>query len=136
MLEIITKQYAVQLVKAGVISEENETTVVQRIVPTKSTGEPVPFSVGDFERIMLTGAVVVAADMHQLVWLKGLQIGQQIHLPCPFNGFGWNEWHFTAYLSDRWAAANSARSTSPERASTAFQISSCCLLCSQLAYLL
>ena len=55
-----------------------------------------------------------------------------IHLPCPFYGFGWNEWHIAAYLSALCAAANSARSTSPERASTAFQISSCCLPCSQL----
>ena len=39
-------------------------------------------------------------------------------------------------VSVLWDAANSARSTSPARASTAFQISSCCLLCSQLAYLL
>ena len=32
--------------------------------------------IGDFQGIMLTGAVVVAADMHQLMGFAGFQISQ------------------------------------------------------------
>ena len=67
--------------------------IVQRIVAAEATGEPVPFSVGDFQGIMLAGAVVVAADVYQLVGFTGFQIGQQVHLPRFFDGFRWDEWH-------------------------------------------
>lgn len=70
--------------------------IVQRIVAAKATGEPVPFPVGDFQGIMLTGTVVVAADMHQFIGFTGFQISQQVHLPCFFDGFRWNKRHRTS----------------------------------------
>lgn len=33
------------------------------------------------------GAVDVAGHMDQLLGFAGLQVGEQIHLPCPFDGF-------------------------------------------------
>lgn len=33
------------------------------------------------------GAVDVTGDMNQLLGFAGLQVGEQIHLPCPFDGF-------------------------------------------------
>ena len=33
------------------------------------------------------GAVDVAGHMDQLLGFTGLQVGEQVHLPCPFDGF-------------------------------------------------
>ena len=42
---------------------------------------------------MLTGAVVIAADMHQLIRFAGFHVGQKIHLPCLFYHFRWDKGH-------------------------------------------
>ena len=94
--------------------------IVQRIVAAEATGEPVPFSVGDFQGIMLAGAVVVAADVYQLVGFTGFQIGQQVHLPRFFDGFRWDEWHCVSPCI--LLGKKTARTTSLAWASTAFQI--------------
>ena len=36
---------------------------------------------------MFLGAVDVARHMDQLLGFAGLQVGEQVHLPCPFDGF-------------------------------------------------
>lgn len=33
------------------------------------------------------GTVDVAGHMDQLLGFAGLQVGEQVHLPCPFDGF-------------------------------------------------
>ena len=49
--------------------------IVQGRAPSDATGKPVPFSVGDFEAVMLTGTVGASPEMHQLLWLIGLEVG-------------------------------------------------------------
>ena len=36
---------------------------------------------------MSLGTVDIAGHMDQLLGLAGLQVGEQVHLPCPFDGF-------------------------------------------------
>lgn len=50
-------------------------------------GKPVPFSVADFQRVMLAGAVGVARQMHQILRVAELQVRQQIHLLRRLQGF-------------------------------------------------
>ena len=36
---------------------------------------------------MSLGTVDIAGHMDQLLGFTGLQVGEQVHLPCPFDGF-------------------------------------------------
>ena len=38
--------------------------IVQRRIAADPTGTPAPFAVGDFQTVMLTGAVGAAPEMH------------------------------------------------------------------------
>ena len=61
--------------------------VVQRTVTADPTGKPAPFAVGNPQAVMGFSAVDVAGHMDQLLGFTGLQVGEQVHLPCPFDGF-------------------------------------------------
>lgn len=43
--------------------------IVQHRIAADPTGKPAPLAVGDFQAVVLTGAVGAAAEMHQLLWL-------------------------------------------------------------------
>ena len=49
--------------------------IIQGGAPADATGEPVPFAVGDFEAVMLTGTVGASPKMHQLLRLIGFEVG-------------------------------------------------------------
>ena len=61
--------------------------IVQRTVTADPTGKPAPFAVGNPQSVMGFGAVDIAGHMGQLLGFAGLQVGEQVHLPCPFDGF-------------------------------------------------
>ena len=46
----------------------------------------MPFPIGDFQAVMLPGAIGAAGDMDQLAGLIGLQIAQKVNLPGGLNG--------------------------------------------------
>ncbi len=58
----------------------NLNQIVQRALAADAAREPVPLSVGDFEAVMLSGAVSIPAELHQLLRLIVLKPGEQIHL--------------------------------------------------------
>ena len=49
--------------------------IVQGRASPDATGKPVPFAVGDFEAVMLTGTVGAAAEVYQLLRLIGFEVG-------------------------------------------------------------
>lgn len=53
----------------------------------------MPFSVADFQRVVLAGAVGVARQMHQILRVAKLQVGQQVHLLRRLQGFFCNVGH-------------------------------------------
>lgn len=57
--------------------------IVQRRIAADPTGKPAPFSVGNLQAVMLSGAVGVTAEMNKLLRLIIFKIGQQVH----FTGF-------------------------------------------------
>ena len=61
--------------------------VVQRAVPSEPLRKPAPFPIGNAQAVMFLGAVDVARHMDQLLGFAGLQVGEQVYLPCPFDGF-------------------------------------------------
>ncbi|MCI8528912.1 MAG: hypothetical protein HFH82_07150 [Lachnospiraceae bacterium] len=54
--------------------------IVQSRLSADPTGEPIPFAVADFQAVMLTGAVGIAADVYQLMGVEPLEVGQQVKL--------------------------------------------------------
>ena len=60
--------------------------IIQRIPSADASGEPMPFPIGDFQTVMLPGAIGAAGDMDQLAGLIGLQIAQKVNLPGGLNG--------------------------------------------------
>ena len=50
--------------------------IIQCRPAANPTGKPAPLPVGNFQAVVLTGAVGAAAKMHQLLRLIGLEIGQ------------------------------------------------------------
>ena len=74
--------------------------IVQRRVAADSTGKPAPFSVGDFQAVVLTGAVSAAPEMHQLLRFISPQIGQQIHLTSLRHDLRRDIWHMFHLRSD------------------------------------
>lgn len=67
--------------------------IVQRRIAADPTGKPAPLAIGDFQTVMLTGAVGVAPETHQLLRLISPQIGQQIHLTDLRYHLQWDIWH-------------------------------------------
>ena len=67
--------------------------IVQRRIAADPTGKPAPLAVGDFQAVVLTGAVGAAAEMHQLLRLISPQLGQQIHLTSLRHHLRWDIWH-------------------------------------------
>ena len=61
--------------------------IVQRAVTAGPARKPAPFAVGNPQAVMGPGAVDVTGHMDQLLGFAGLQVGEQVHLPCPFDGF-------------------------------------------------
>ena len=74
--------------------------IVQRRIAADPTGKPAPLAVGDFQAVVLTGAVGAAAEMHQLLRLISPQIGQQIHLTSLRHHLRWDIWHMFHLRSD------------------------------------
>ena len=60
--------------------------IVQHRIAADPTGKPAPFAIGDFQAVVLTGAIGAAGDMDQLAGLIGLQIAQKVNLPGGLNG--------------------------------------------------
>ena len=56
--------------------------IVQGRLAADPTGKPIPFPVADFQAVMLTGAVGVAADVYQFMGVEPLEVGQQVKLLC------------------------------------------------------
>ena len=54
--------------------------IVQGCLAADAAGKPIPFAVADFQAVMLTGAVGVAADVYQLMGVVPLEVGQQVKL--------------------------------------------------------
>ena len=48
--------------------------IVQHRIAADSTGKPAPFAIGDFQAVVLTGAVSAAPETHQLLRLISPQI--------------------------------------------------------------
>ena len=78
--------------------------VVQGRPPADATGKPIPFSVADFQTVMLTGALGVATDADKLVGIIPLEIGQQIKLFGLGDLFRRNVAH---YRPSRWPGGQS-----------------------------
>ena len=74
--------------------------IVQRRIAADSTGKPAPFAVGDFQTVVLTGAVGAAPEMHQLLRFISPQIGQQVHLARPRHHLRRDIWHMFHLRSD------------------------------------
>ena len=74
--------------------------IVQHRIAADPTGKPAPFAVGDFFSVMLTGAVGVAPETHQLLRLVSPQIGQQVHLTSLRHHLRWDIWHKFHLRSD------------------------------------
>ena len=56
--------------------------IIQSAASSDPLAPPVPFAIGNLQAVMGAGAVCIATEMHQLIWLIPAQISQQIHLPC------------------------------------------------------
>ena len=54
--------------------------IVKGCLAANLSGEPVPFPVADFERIVFFGAVGIAGYLYQLVRLIDLEVCQQVQL--------------------------------------------------------
>lgn len=74
--------------------------IVQRRIAADPTGKPAPLAVGDFQAVVLTGAVGAAAEMHQLLRLISPQIGQQIYLTGSRHHLWRDIWHMFHLRSD------------------------------------
>ena len=74
--------------------------IVQHRIAADPTGKPAPFAIGDFQAVVLTGAVGAAAEMHQLLRLISPQIGQQIHLTGSRHHLWRDIWHMFHLRSD------------------------------------
>ena len=74
--------------------------IVQHRIAADPTGKPAPFAIGDFQAVVLTGAVGAAAEMHQLLRLVSPQIGQQVHLTGPHYYLRRDIWHMFHLRSD------------------------------------
>ena len=74
--------------------------IVQHRIAADPTGKPAPFAIGDFQAVVLTGAVGAAPEMHQLLRFASPQIGQQIHLSSPRHHLRWDIWHMFHLRSD------------------------------------
>ena len=67
--------------------------IIQRGSPANAPGKPIPLAVGDFQAVMLAGAVGAAAEMYQLLRLVAAKIGVQVHLFCPGYHICRDIWH-------------------------------------------
>ena len=74
--------------------------IVQHRIAADPTGKPAPFAIGDFQAVVLTGAVGAAPEMHQLLRLIIPQIGQQIHLTGLCHHLRRDIWHMFHLHSD------------------------------------
>lgn len=74
--------------------------IVQHRIAADPTRKPAPFAVGDFQTIVLTGAVSAAPETHQLLRLISPQIGQQVHLTSLRHHLRWDIWHIFHLRSD------------------------------------
>ena len=54
--------------------------IVKGCFAANLSGEPVPFPVADFQRIMLFGAIGIAGHFYELVRLINSKVGQQVQL--------------------------------------------------------
>ena len=57
--------------------------VIKRGAPSDSSAVPMPFTVGDFEAVVGTGAVFMRPALDQLIWLVCAQVGEKVPLLCP-----------------------------------------------------
>ena len=69
--------------------------IVQSRLADDPAGEPIPFTVADFQAVMLTGAVGVTADVYQFIWVTVSQIGQQVDLLGLRNLFRRDKAHYS-----------------------------------------
>ena len=74
--------------------------IVQHRIAADPTRKPAPFAVGDFQTIVLTGAVSAAPETHQLLRLISPQIGQQVHLTSLRHHLRRDIWHMFHLRSD------------------------------------
>lgn len=74
--------------------------IVQHRIAADPTGKPAPFAVGDFQAVVLAGAVGVAPKMHHLMRFISPQIGQQIHLTGLRHYLRRDIWHMFHLQSD------------------------------------
>ena len=74
--------------------------IVQRRIAADPTGKPAPFAVGDFQTVMLTGAVGAAPKMHYLLRFISPKIDQQIHLTDLRYDLRRDIWHMFHLRSD------------------------------------
>ena len=74
--------------------------VIQNRMTTDSVGKPKPFVLGNFQTVVLMGAVGAAAKMHQLLRLISPQISQQVHFARPRHHLRWDIWHMFHLRSD------------------------------------
>ena len=74
--------------------------IVQHRIAADPTGKPAPFAVGDFQAVMLTGAIGAAPEMHQLLRLVSPQISQQVHLTSSRHHLRRDIWHMFHLRSD------------------------------------
>ena len=74
--------------------------IVQHRIAADPTGKPAPFAIGDFQAVVLTGAVGAAPKMHHLLRLISPKIDQQIHLTDLRYHLRWDIWHMFHLRSD------------------------------------
>ena len=74
--------------------------IVQHRIAADPTGKPAPFAIGDFQAVVLAGAVGAAPKMHHLLRLISPKIDQQIHLTDLRHDLWRDIWHMFHLRSD------------------------------------